>query len=152
MTVTMRGSCQCGNVKYTASEPPLGSFACHCLECQKLSASAFSTGLVFRAVALIVEGDLNQWVRSSGPGKTNTAYFCPTCGNRIYHVTSDRPDLKRLKSGTLDDAFIPPPIAHLWVSRRQPWVQIPDDVAQFEENLSAEFLRQLDDPLQSDEV
>ena len=143
MKLPIHGSCQCGNVSYTACEAPLGSFACHCLDCQKLSASAYSTGLVFRDRALTVEGELKRWVRTTAGQQTNTAFFCPRCGNRIYHVTSDRPDLKRLKAGTLDDAFIPPPIAHLWVSRKQPWVQIPDDVAQFERNLSPEFLREL---------
>ena len=63
-----RGSCQCGGVTYEILEPPLVSLVCHCMDCQKLSASAYSATLTFRAQALRVHGELRQWQRIADSG------------------------------------------------------------------------------------
>ena len=54
-----------------------------------------------------------------------------------------RQKMARLKAGTLDDATIPQPQAHVWVSRKQPWVQIPQDMPCFDENLPPQAAREL---------
>jgi hypothetical protein len=56
----LKGSCQCGQVTYEVTEKPLAMFACHCIECQKLSASAYSTTMFLRADALHVTGELKR--------------------------------------------------------------------------------------------
>ena len=132
----MRGSCQCGQVRYETTEPALVSLVCHCKDCQKLSASAYSTTLTYRAEALIVTGELKRWVRIAESGTPNAAYFCPECGNRIFHENPDDPALRRLKPGTLDSDSIPAPEIHVWVSRKQPWVEIPPGMPIFEKNAS----------------
>lgn len=132
----MRGSCQCGGVTYEVTEPPLVSLVCHCRDCQKLSASAYSTTLTFRAEALRVHGELSRWQRIAESGTPNAAWFCPTCGNRIFHENPEDPSLRRLKPGTLDSHPIPVPEIHVWVSRKQPWVEIPEGVPTFEKNAS----------------
>ena len=86
MTESMRGSCQCGSVPYQTSEPPLFCLVCHCKDCQKLSAAAFSPTVVFRADAFSVRGKLARYETKSDSGKTKHGYFCPKCGNRIYHL------------------------------------------------------------------
>lgn len=136
---TMRGSCQCGQVTYEVTGPPLASIVCHCKDCQKLSASAWSTTLPFKADALEVRGRLKRWDRIADSGTPNAAYFCPECGNRIYHENPDDPRLRRLKAGTLDGDPIPAPQIHVWVSRKQPWVEIPDGVPAFAENAPADL-------------
>jgi len=141
VTESMRGSCQCGSVTYQTSEPPLFCLVCHCKDCQKLSAAAFSPTVVFRADAFSVRGKLARYETKSDSGKTKHGYFCPKCGNRIYHLDPDAPENIRLKGGTLDNAAIPTPLAHVWTSRKQPWVEIPAETPQFEGN--AENLGQL---------
>ena len=39
---THMGGCQCGAVRYTLATDKITAYACHCLECQKQSASAFA--------------------------------------------------------------------------------------------------------------
>ncbi len=128
------GSCQCGNVTYRATEAPVTCIVCHCTDCQKFSASAYGTTMVFRADALRIEGELKTWERIADSGNRNIAHFCPHCGNRIYHADSETPTLIRLKAGTIDSGKIPVPRMHVWVSRKQPWVTIPEGVPAHEKN------------------
>ena len=137
------GSCQCGQVRYRASERPRASLACHCRECQKLSASAFSTVLVFRAGAVVFEGTLATWERTSESGRRNVAHFCPTCGNRIYHFDPDMPGVVRVKSGTLDSAPIPAPQVNQWVYRKPEWVLLDREVPVWSEGMTPEARKRL---------
>lgn len=36
------GQCQCGAIRYESTGESLALYVCHCLECQKQSASAFA--------------------------------------------------------------------------------------------------------------
>jgi hypothetical protein len=126
------GACQCGQINYKITSPPLWVGVCHCTECQKLSASAFSITLVFASKSFEVEGELKHWERSSASGHRNIAHFCPTCGNRIYHTNPDQPEIIRLKGGTLSNTKIIRPSAHTWVREKQDWVTIPEGVEQFD--------------------
>ena len=139
----MKGSCQCQQVSYEITEKPLALFACHCIECQKLSASAYSTTMFVRADALHVKGEMKRWDRMTDTGRRNAAYFCPGCGNRIYHQDPDNPTYARLKAGTLDNVKMPAPNAHLWVKRKQPWVDIPEGTPAYPENLPPDEAKKL---------
>lgn len=129
---SVSGSCQCGNVTYRLSEPPLMVMACHCKECQKLSTSAFSITALVRAEAVQFSGELKEWQRLAESGNKNYAKFCPNCGNRIYHFNPDQPETIKLKPCNLDDTSIINPTVHVWVSQKQAWYQIPEGVQQFD--------------------
>lgn len=129
----LEGSCQCGNVRYQLLAPPLKVIACHCIACQKLSTSAFSITALIKSDTLVLQGELAQWERLAASGNKNYAKFCPHCGNRIYHFNPDEPDLIKLKAASLNDTRVLKPEAHLWVSQKQAWYQIPDGVPQFSE-------------------
>ena len=134
----IRGSCQCGNITYAAHEAPMASLACHCVECQKLTSSVFSTVLVFKSESITFHGELKTWERRSESGRRNVAYFCPVCGNRIYHFDPDMPGITRLKSGTIDSSPVPAPQVNQWLSRKPDWVAISDQVPQCDEGMSPE--------------
>jgi len=42
------------------------------------------------------------------------------------------PEVLALQAGTLDDTRWLKPIAHIWTSSAQPWVEIPADVLRYE--------------------
>ena len=106
---------------------------CHCLECQKLSASAFSITLVVpREGFRVLSGGFRSWQREADRGGTVLCYFCHDCGNRIYHKNPEAPNFIRVKAGGLDDKRMIIPQVHFFTQRAQPWVIIPDDVLQFE--------------------
>jgi hypothetical protein len=55
MKLPLGGGCMCGAVKYEILEAPLRVYACHCTDCQRVTGSAFSLGVVvsddaFRAI------------------------------------------------------------------------------------------------------
>ncbi|GLX79082.1 aldehyde-activating protein [Thalassotalea insulae] len=128
----IHGSCQCGNVRYQLLAPPSLVVACHCRECQKLSTSAFSITAMVKADTVKFEGEMQDWRRSADSGNTSAAKFCPTCGNRIYHVNPEQPDDIKLKPSNLSDTRVIQPMAHVWVSEKQDWYQIPEGMKTFD--------------------
>ena len=70
------GSCRCGKVTLTVSQPPFMTSACHCTGCRKMSASAFSLTAMFPAEALTVDGDT---VKGGIAGTPLDHRFCPDC-------------------------------------------------------------------------
>ncbi|WP_027967353.1 GFA family protein [Halomonas halocynthiae] len=128
----LEGSCQCGGVTYRLLEAPLKVIVCHCNACQKLSTSAFSITAMVRASALECDGEMKEWQRPSDSGNINAAKFCPTCGNRIYHFNPADPSMLKLKPASLSDTHIIQPTAHVWVSEKQDWYDLPEGVEVFE--------------------
>lgn len=124
MKIPASGSCQCGSVSYEVTERPLATTACHCIDCQKLSAGAFSLSMFLRRSGFrLLSGDLRSWARPTQTGGIAVCWFCPACGNRIYHEDPAAPDFIRLKPGTLDDTSVLQPQALVWTCRRQPWLE-----------------------------
>lgn len=123
MKLPASGACQCGSVTYQVTEEPLITVACHCRDCQKLSASAFSLTMVLRRSGFHLKtGELKSWSRQADSGREAVCWFCPECGNRIYHEDPELPDIVRIKPGTLEDTSILDPRALVWTCRRQPWL------------------------------
>ena len=139
--VPLVGSCQCGNIRYQVTGDPLVAIACHCNDCRKLSGSAFSTVLVVKAEDLTVEGTLKLWERATDTGRRSHAYFCPDCGNRIYHQDPDKPHIIRLRSGSLDQPEIPEPLIHVFAERKQSWLRFAEGAIKYDRQpLDAEEL------------
>jgi hypothetical protein len=46
MQLSQTGGYQCGKIRYEITEAPLPVYACHCRDCQRLTSSAFSMGVV----------------------------------------------------------------------------------------------------------
>jgi len=123
-----KGGCQCGAVKFVVNAEKLNSYICHCLECQKQAASAFAISVPLNLSEVSIKGALHNYRRLAASGATTKCYFCPACGTRIYHQSSNTKDKITLKGGTLDNLDVVSPIAHLWVCRKQEWVILPSEV------------------------
>lgn len=132
----IKGSCQCGEVTYELLEPPLMVVACHCKECQKLSTSAFSITAVINTKSVKFNGVMKDWSRLAESGNINSAKFCPTCGNRLYHFNPNQPDQLKLKPCNLTDTRIINPSVHVWVSEKQDWLQLPEGIKTFDKQRS----------------
>ncbi|WP_434361199.1 GFA family protein [Parasalinivibrio latis] len=134
MTFPIEASCQCGQVSYVLKSAPLKVFACHCTECQKLSTSPFSVTAMVDANDIEFSGELGEWRRKADSGNINGAKFCTGCGNRIYHFSpSDMSIIKlKLKPTAADTAYLFEPQAHVWVSEKQSWYEIPEGVKVFD--------------------
>jgi hypothetical protein len=132
MSFPISGSCQCGQVNYKLHEPPMAIAACHCRQCQKLSASAFSITAMVDSKAIEIDGELKEWRRVADNGNESVAKLCPVCGNHIYHFSPNHPDKIMLKPSTLDDTSIINPTIHVWVQEKQDWYQIPEGAVVFD--------------------
>ena len=134
MKYPIEGSCQCGKVTFKLYEKPKMVFACHCTECQKLSTSPFSVTAVVASTAIEFNGELKEWSRVADSGNKNNAKFCPYCGNRVYHYNPDDfATIKlKLKPVSMSDDSLFEPTAHVWVSEKQSWYQIPEGVKVFD--------------------
>jgi hypothetical protein len=129
MRLPLTGGCQCGAVRYEIRAQPLTVYACHCTECQRQSASAFSLSLVAPRDALaIVAGTPKAWRRVvEGTPRAIQCVFCGECGVRLLHNPEHNLQVSIVKPGTLDDASWLEPVGHVWTRSAQSWFEIPDD-------------------------
>jgi len=128
MTFQQDGGCQCGAVRYRVSAEPMRVALCHCTECQHQSGSAFGMSMIVADAAFeLLQGTLKTWTRSSNSGRPVACSFCGECGTRIHHRTEAYAGYTNVKPGTLDDTSWLTPTASIWMSSKQPWVQVPDD-------------------------
>ena len=127
MRLPLTGGCQCGGVRYEIRAQPLTVYACHCTECQRQSASAFSLSLVVaRDTVVIVAGTPRQWRRVIEGTRAIECVFCGECGVRLLHNPERNPQVSIVKPGTLDDTSWLEPVGHIWTRSAQSWFEIPD--------------------------
>jgi len=145
MSDLQAGGCQCGAIRYQFEGPVPAAYACHCGECKKQSASAFSMSIPMHFTGLQIDGNATSFVSKAFSGKAKYNYFCGNCGTRLWHSASNPPQAITLKVGTLDDPFEIAPVGHLWVSKKQPGIELdpasdqqmtqPDDLIAWRTNL-----------------
>lgn len=122
---------------YRSRDDPVHIYACHCLNCQTRSGSAFAEHAMLSASRFELRGST-----ISNSYSTNAIdfqeVFCGSCHTRIYNRNSALPDMIFLRAGTLLNSHELEPIAHIWTRRKQPWLSIPDGVPCFEESPTPE--------------
>ena len=123
------GSCLCGAVRYRIAGE-LGEFGyCHCRSCRKASGSAHAANApVERSRFQLLASDTLREYESS-PGKLRA--FCARCGSPILAWLRSRPEVVRVRLGSLDTPFVERPRAHTWVSDKADWEPIDDPLPQF---------------------
>ena len=128
------GGCQCGGLRYELSGDPVVVVACHCRDCQRQSGSAFGLTMLVRPEDFrFTTGEPAHFHTRADSGTPKECVFCPSCGVRIYNALGEKKTLN-LKPGTLDDTTGVEPIMHVWVDRKQPWLELPPGVKTFDFN------------------
>ncbi len=131
-TTSFAGGCQCGAVRYTLTVPKIIAYACHCLECQKQSASAFALSVPVTETMFDIDGPVQIYKRDTDSGTSTHCHYCATCGTRLYHRSGHSTGTITLKGGTLDSACDLVPLAHLWTLRKHRWLELPRDAVCFD--------------------
>ncbi len=135
--MTIAGGCHCGATRYAlAVETPPAVYCCHCLACQSWSGSAFAEQVIVPLDAIAVDGPVVDYRFVNPSGSESHQRICGICHTRIFNTNAARPGLAVVRAGTLDASDTLVPRAHIWVSRKQPWVVIGDTVPTFAENAS----------------
>ena len=98
----MKVICQCGACSFPLKDKrPQALYHCHCVECRRQSASAFSTSAKFPASSFFplppeIMANMSCYNRPTDSGGSKDCYFCKKCGVRLFH-------LARNKDGSLKD-------------------------------------------------
>ena len=119
------GSCHCGAITYEAEVDPGKVSVCHCTDCQRLTSSAFSLGMVVSDKAFRLMGvEPRPLQRTADSGRVNTRLVCPECGSWV--CGTPREGVVRVRAGTLDDTSWLRPTRHVWTRSKQPWITLPE--------------------------
>ena len=134
----INGSCLCGQVAYQLDGGIQLINNCHCSMCRKAHGAAFGS---------FMHADLDgfRWVRgeelitnySSSDG--NSRAFCSRCGSNLP-VLEEADNEVNIPAGTLDDDPGIRPVVHIFTASKAPWYEITDDIEQFVEFPSDEWI------------
>ena len=142
--MALSGRCRCEAFRYELEYAltPL-SYACHCLDCQTMSGSAFALQAIVPHTRFSSSGTLIEWAHPNRRGTTTRQQFCSVCKTRLYSTSDERVGILVLRAGTLDKSAALNPVAHMWIKRKQPWLQLSADVETYEEGISPERMKVL---------
>ena len=117
LKIAMSGGCQCGAVRYHATQFLDSSHICHCRMCQKAAGNFF-------AALIGIPRDAFEWTRgqpalfqSSDPV---TLGFCRDCGTPLLHDYATSKHLN-VTTGSLDNPALFPPGVQFGKEARMPW-------------------------------
>jgi hypothetical protein len=122
----LTGSCACGTVQFTVTEPFTTAGYCHCHRCQKRAGTAWSLNAMVPVTGFTVtagEDAIRTWRPPEGGSPKS---FCEHCGG---HLFSGEPETGPIgvRLGTVDGDPGIRPQWHQWISSAPDWELIPDD-------------------------
>jgi hypothetical protein len=82
MNLPLTGGCICGAVRYEITQAPASVYTCHCTDCQRVTVSAFSIGVVVPTGAFHLTGKEPQAAPGgvTAGGRPKIRWVCPDCG------------------------------------------------------------------------
>lgn len=114
---TVTGGCQCGAVRFRATELFDTSHICHCRMCQKAAGNFFAALVgVPRAALIWTRGQPTEYASSAEV----TRGFCSACGTPLtysYHASAHL----CITTGSLDEPARFPPKMQFGAEGRMPW-------------------------------
>ena len=128
MSETITGGCFCGACRYETQAAPINIRACHCRMCQKAIGASFNARVLVPLDTLTITGPVG-WYQTSEPLRRG---FCTVCGTSLF---TERASVNAigLTMGSLDDPDRFMPDEHIWVSSKQAWLGLGDDVPCYDE-------------------
>lgn len=120
---TRTASCACGGLRVVVVGEPSVVNACACLECQRLTGSAFSYTAFFPEAAVrAIVGEHRAWSHARGEQRSHTRAFCPTCAGTVFTRLDAAPGLIGVSVGAFADPSAAKPSRFFWTSRRHRWL------------------------------
>lgn len=138
------GGCRCGTCRYVLDYPALPLiYACHCRDCQTSTGGGFVLQAMVPQERLSVTGELLARSAPNSRGTVTTQQYCAQCLTRLYNTNSGRPGVALVRAGTLDDSDRIVPAVHMWASRRQPWIGLPEGAEAYDQAIPVERIMQI---------
>lgn len=136
MTV-LTGSCSCGAVTYEVTEQPVQKALCHCLQCRKVTGSAYTSNIMVpRNAYIVTAGEPKEYTfTQTESGVKFTIKFCGNCSSVVGKSSTDDSfkGVFMVPAGSVDgDATLESgkPDAELWSVHRASWLSGLEGVAQ----------------------
>ena len=128
----IEGGCLCGCIRYQYDGEIDEISICHCSQCRKAQGSAFAavSPVATERLRILAGAELLREYRSS-PGKVRA--FCATCGSPIYSALDQRPEVRRLRLGTVDTPFTCANAFHIYTGAKASWWDCDDGLPRFAE-------------------
>ena len=120
------GGCLCRKVRFEIAAEPIAMRLCWCRDCQYFAAGNATINVVFPSNALVVEGELTDYVSIADSGSRMHRRFCPSCGTPVFSASEARPHLVIVRNGALDDTELLNPSATIWTESAPRWAWIDD--------------------------
>ncbi|KAF2876084.1 Mss4-like protein [Massariosphaeria phaeospora] len=126
---SLKGGCFCGLVRYRLHSAPLFCHACYCLDCQKLTGSAFSlfASIEFDRVTSIGAVPPKVVATSRKSGSVRQEFTCAECGTVMWTTGDWSPATADIRVGTLEMARLMEPDMHCYIENKFDWVVLPAD-------------------------
>ena len=116
------GRCRCGQTEFEVSSEPLITMACHCIGCQRMTASAFSLSVLYSSDGFKVT--LGEPVIGGLHGATRH-YFCAYCMSWLFTRPEGMDEFVNVRTTMMDDAQFYSPFIETYTSEKLPWASTP---------------------------
>lgn len=133
-TETLKGSCLCGAVRYTARGESKRFYHCHCSRCRKVTGTGHASNL-FVAGTLTWDEGAEQVKKFRLPGAKGFGNsFCGVCGSRVP-AFNEKFGTVFIPAGSLDEEPEIGPQARIFTGSRSRWscVESGSDLPEFPE-------------------
>ena len=121
------------------TQAPVIVYTCHCTDCQRITSSAFSLGMVIPDESFRLTGKAARAAAGGGltaGDRVKSRWTCPDCGIWLYgnpRPGTRYPGMVRVvRGGTLDDTSWLRLTVHFWTRSKQPWVVVPEGATLYE--------------------
>ena len=119
---TLTGSCLCGECRYSITSELKHFFQCHCVQCQKTTASAFAANILAAPAEIKWLSGKKNIKRFDYPDRGFTQVFCSICGSGLPFIDKDG-EILFIPTGTLDNVPEIKPEANIFWDERAHWFE-----------------------------
>ena len=126
----LRGSCECGAVRYRVEDAFGYAMNCHCSRCRAATGSAFKAFAGIEREKLEVTEGADRLLVHGEPDLNDTR--CAVCGSLLFSVVRDG-EYVHVALGSLVDPPTIRPTRHIYVGSKAPWFEITDGLPQHDE-------------------
>ena len=138
----LEGACLCGRIRYEVEGAPRFMYQCFCGKCRAASGASFVTNMIVDTDKFRIVAGRDQFAAfESGPQKFR--YFCSGCGSPIYSHGEKTKHVVAVRCGTLKQDPGIRPSYHAFVGSKAAWVDICDELPQFEEWADPALIKRL---------
>ena len=124
----LSGGCVCNTIRYRLLTAPLYCYACHCMDCQKQTGSAFYLSLNIELYNIQILSATKPLFlsREIKPGMVDRYAECPRCHVQLWASNHLGDAVAELRVGTLDFPSLMEPDIHIHVESKLDWVTLPE--------------------------